>query len=95
MIRIDISQFVSQKVMTDIVNALKNVKHGVVRMIRIPVEDFIKACESVMRMNPFTPFSPVFLNIPCDQTANALPEIIVVHDDNTNGAVNILTELGV
>lgn len=95
MIYVDIAPLMNPVVSAEIKAALKRVSNGVVRMIRVPVEDFNQAVNKAVERNPFTPFSPVVFGIPCDMTINVLPEIIVVHDDNTNGLVNTLTESGI
>jgi hypothetical protein len=37
----------------------------------------------------------MLFGLPVDQTTGVLPEIVIVHDDGTNGAVNVETELEV
>jgi hypothetical protein len=93
--KIDIAPFVTNKLAIDLKFGLNRVTNGVVRMVRIPVLDFIDACTKAMKINPYMPFSPTFLGYPCDQTENLLPEVVVVHDDNTNGLINTKTELEV
>ena len=43
----------------------------------------------------FMPFHPMLFGLPVDQTVTTFPEIVVVHDDDTNGVVNTQTEMEV
>lgn len=83
---VNVEKYLSQGTLKDLQFALKSIPAGrSLRLARIPVLDFSKAMDEAVKSNPFTPFRPViFNNIPIDMTTNALPEFILVADDNTN-----------
>ena len=83
---VNIEKYLSAGTLKDLQFALKSIPKGrSLRLARIPVMDFNNAINKVVELNPYTPFRPViFNNIPIDMTVNALPEFILVADDNTN-----------
>ena len=83
---VNIEAHLSPVIMNDIRKSLSFIPKGrSLRLVRIPVMDFNKAIEKVLKINPFVPFRPTVLNnIPVDMTENVLPECIIVADDNTN-----------
>lgn len=90
---VDAGPFLSLTVHKEIMHALKQVHHGQARLIRLPLEEFAAMVQKVMEYGyAFQPFQPMIAGLPVDQTAGTFPEIVVVHDDNTNGIVNTQTE---
>ena len=83
---VNIEKYLSSGTLKDLQFALKSIPAGrSLRLARIPVDDFNKAINKVVELNPYMPFKPViFNNIPIDMTINVLPEFIIVADDNTN-----------
>ena len=83
---INVEQFLSPVIMNDIRKSLNFIPKGrSLRLVRIPVIDFSKTMDKVMERNKYMPFRPVILNdIPIDMTENALPECVIVADDDTN-----------
>jgi hypothetical protein len=65
---------------------------GKIRLFRIPVVDFYAAINATLQKFGPIPFRPLVLGIPIDMTANPLPEVVVVHDDDTNIAQNPIRE---
>ena len=91
--QIDVAPFLTMTVYNEIRHALKQVHHGKARLIRLPVGEFGTMVQKVMEYGyAFEPFQPMIGGLPVDQTTSEYPEIIVVHDDDTNGAINVLTE---
>lgn len=91
---VDIAPFLTDSVLSEIRAALPRVRHGRARLIRLPVLEFAKAIDRVVASGRrFAPFAPRLCGLPVDSTVHAHPEIVVVHDDDTNGAVNARTEL--
>ena len=85
--------FLDVTIHNEIQHALKQVHHGVARLVRLPVADFAAMVEKIMAYGyAYQPFQPMLFGLPVDQTAGAYPEIVTVHDDGTNGAVNVQTE---
>jgi len=90
---VDAGAFLEVTIHNEIKHALKQVHHGEARLIRLPVADFAAMVEKIMAYGyAFQPFQPILFGLPVDQTAGTFPEIITVHDDGTNGAVNTQTE---
>ena len=90
---VDAGPFLTAPVYGEIRHALKKVHHGVARLIRLPVDEFGEMVARIMAHGyQFTPFQPMLCGLPVDQSIGPLPEIVVVYDDDTNGAVNVLTE---
>ena len=88
--------FLTETIHNEIRHALKQVHHGQARLIRLPVDEFAKMVEKIMAYGyGFIPFQPMLFDLPVDQTINVFPEIVVVHDDDTNGIVNVKTEMEV
>lgn len=83
---VNIEKYLSEGTLKDLQFALKSIPTGrSLRLARIPVLDFSAAMEKAFVHNKYIPFRPViFNNIPIDMTENALPEFIIVADDNTN-----------
>lgn len=83
---INVEKYLSPGTLKDLQYALKSVPTGrSLRLARIPALDFYDIMNKVVALNPYAPFRPViFNNIPIDMTTNALPEFILVADDNTN-----------
>ena len=83
---INVEAYLPQSILTELRKALLSIPKGrSLRLVRIPVMDFSSAIEKVVKFNPYMPFRPViFNNIPIDMTENAVPECILVADDNTN-----------
>ena len=93
---VDAGPYLNATIHTELQHALKKVHHGVARLIRLPVDEFAAMVEKIMgRGYAYTPFQPMLFGLPVDQTTGKLPEIVTVHDDDTNGAVNVETELEV
>lgn len=91
--RVDAGPFISATVHKEIMHALKQVHHGQARLIRLPLDEFAAMVQKVMEYGyAFQPFQPMIAGLPVDQTVGNIPEIVVVHDDDTNGVVNVLTE---
>ena len=94
--QIDVGPFLTLPVNKEIRHALKQVHHGHARLIRLPIEEFGMMVQKVMEYGyAFQPFQPMLFGLPVDQTVNTFPEIVVVHDDDTNGVVNTQTEMEV
>lgn len=90
---VDAGPYISAAVYSEISHALKKVHHGAARLIRLPVDEFNGMVSKIIeRGYQWTPFQPMLCGLPVDQSTGQLPEIVVVHDDDTNGAVNVLTE---
>lgn len=83
---INVEQFLSPVIMNDIRKSLNFIPKGrSLRLVRIPVTDFGRAMDKVLKHNKYIPFRPVILNdIPIDMTENVLPECVIVADDDTN-----------
>lgn len=93
--KIDISPYVSAGTIADIIAIQKRIAGGAVRLVRLPVEEFGKAIESVFKANPYMPFQPMIRGIPVDQSTGQRPEVVVVYDDDTNVAKSVKSELEV
>ena len=90
---VDAGPYLTATVYNEIRHALKKVHHGVARLVRLPVDEFGSMVTRIMEHGyQFTPFQPMLCGLPIDQTTGPLPEIVVVHDDDTNGVVNVKTE---
>lgn len=90
---VDIGPFITDTVFMEIRHALKQVHHGAARLVRLPVDEFNAAIGKVIeRGYAWQPFQPMIGGLPVDMTAGTYPEIVVVHDDDTNGVVNTQTE---
>ena len=88
--------FLTETIHNEIRHALKQMHHGQARLIRLPVDEFAGMVERIMAYGyGFMPFQPMLFGLPVDQTVNTFPEIVVVHDDDTNGVVNTQTEMEV
>ncbi len=93
---VDAGPFLNTTMHNEIKHALKQVHHGVARLIRIPVIDFADMVQKIIEHGyAWQPFQPMLFGLPVDQTTGAFPEIVTVHDDGTNGVVNTQTELEV
>lgn len=93
---VDAAPFLSMTIHKEIMHALKQVHHGQARLIRLPVDEFGAMVQKIMAYGyAFQPFQPMIAGLPVDQTVGTFPEIVVVHDDDTNGVVNVLTEMEV
>ena len=94
--KINAGPFLTETIHNEIRHALKQVHHGSARLIRLPVDEFAKMVEKIMAYGyGLMPFQPMLFDLPVDQTINVFPEIVVVHDDDTNGLVNVKTEMEV
>ncbi len=93
---VDAGPFLDVTIHNEIQHALKQVHHGVARLVRLPLDNFSAMVEKIMAYGyAFQPFQPMLFGLPVDQTTGEYPEIVTVHDDGTNGAVNVNTELEV
>ena len=93
---VDAAPFLSMTIHKEIMHALKQVHHGQARLIRLPIDEFAAMVGKIMEYGyAFQPFQPMIAGLPVDQTAGIFPEIVVVHDDDTNGVVNTQTEMEV
>lgn len=91
--KVDAGPFLRDVIHNEIRHALKQIHHGQARLIRLPVDDFADMVNKIVVYGyAFQPFQPMLFNLPVDQTAGTFPEIVVVHDDDTNGVVNTQTE---
>ena len=94
--KINAGPFLTETIHNEIRHALKQVHHGRARLVRLPVDEFAKMVEKIMAYGyGLMPFQPMLFDLPVDQTINVFPEIVVVHDDDTNGLVNVKTEMEV
>ena len=94
--KINAGPFLSETIHNEIQHALKQVHHGQARLIRLPIEEFGSMVGKIMAYGyGMMPFQPMLFGLPVDQTINVFPEIVVVHDDDTNGVVNTQTEMEV
>ena len=90
---VDAGPFLTATVYNEIRHALKKVHHGAARLIRLPVDEFNGMVGRIIeRGYQWTPFQPMLCGLPVDQSTGPLPEIVVVCDDDTNIAVNVMTE---
>jgi len=93
---VDAGPFLDVTIHNEIQHALKQVHHGFARLVRLPLDNFSAMVEKIMAYGyAFQPFQPMLFGLPVDQTTGEYPEIVTVHDDGTNGAVNVNTELEV
>ena len=90
---VDCGPFLPVDIHAQIKHAHKQIHHGIARLVRLPVSTFAEMVEKIIAYGyAFTPFQPMLFGLPVDQTVGEYPEIVVVHDDGTNGAVNTQTE---
>ena len=94
--QVNAGPFLSETIHREIQHALKQVHHGQARLIRLPVEEFGGMVGKIIAYGyGMMPFQPMLFGLPVDQTINVFPEIVVVHDDDTNVVVNTQTEMEV
>jgi len=93
---VDAGPFLDADIHAQVRHAHKQIHHGVARLVRLPVDTFARMVERIIAYGyAFQPFQPILFGLPVDQTTGEYPEIVTVHDDGTNGAVNVNTELEV
>lgn len=83
---VNIERYLSAGTLADLKRALIfKPSNRSLRLVRIPVEEFNSVMDKIIPQNKYLPFRPViFDNIPVDMTESALPECILVADDDTN-----------
>jgi len=90
--KINIENGFSQGVIMEIKGALYSLKsHLQPRMIRVPVEEFTKAVNLILK-DSFMPFQPMVMGFACEPSPISHPVIVCVADDDTNLHKTFLTE---
>lgn len=91
----DIQQFFSAGVQQDLQVAIKHAhakEHYKIKVVCIPVEEFSKAVDALLKQIGAQPFQPMVFGLPCTPHNHPRPGVIIVTDDNTNLVQDVIRQ---